>query len=148
MKKLDELQLLKRGNVFKHGLFLLGGLVLLNSFLANSNIILINEKWSSTLMVLVTVAVCGIEMIYYDIYPLTEKRQKFLIYFVGLFGIASIIISIYEMIKGQIPFSSNKQVTDEGIGIIFGCIFVSITVAYIIKSYYNSRENYEDEKLY
>lgn len=144
MKKLDELQLLKRGNVFKHGLFILGGLTLLNAFLENNNIFVLNEAWSAPLIVLITVAVCSIEMIFYDIYPLTEKRQRYLIYFVGLFGIASIIISVYEILSRQIPFIENRQITDEGIGILFGCIFVSIPVAYIIKSYLNATQKDED----
>lgn len=144
MKKLDELQLLKRGNVFKHGLFLLGGLVLLNSFLTNNDILLINERWSPILMVLITVAACSIELISLDIYPLTQRRQRLLIYFVGLFGMLSIAISIYEMINSKIPFSINKQVTEEGLGIILGCIFISITLTYIIKSYLNTKLNDED----
>ena len=144
MKKLDELQLLKRGNVFKHGLLILGGLVLLNSFLANNNIFVINEKWSASLIVLVTVAICGIEMICYDIYPLTEKRQKLFVYFVGLFGIVSIIISIFDMLNEQVSFIHNSQITDTGVGLIFGGIFVSITIAYIVKSYYNSKQKNED----
>jgi hypothetical protein len=144
MKKLDELQLLKRGNVFKHGLFILGGLVLLNAYLENNNIFVLNDRWAVPLIVLVTVAACAIEMICYDIYPLTEKRQKLLIYFVGLFGLASIIISVFEMLSGQISFIHNSQVTDEGIGILFGCTFVSITTAYIIKSFYNAKQKDED----
>jgi hypothetical protein len=139
MKKLDELQLLKRGNVFKHGLFTLGGLILLNTFLENNNIFVLNDKWTTPVIVLFTVAVCGIEMIYYDIYPLVERRQRLLIYFVGLFGIISIIIAVFEMLNGQISFINNRQVSDEGIGILFGIIFISITAAYIIKSYYNNR---------
>ncbi len=144
MKKLDELQLLKRGNVFKHGLFILGGLVLFNAFLENNNIFVLNSKWSAQLIVLVTVAICGIEMICYDIYPLTENRQKLLIYFVGLFGIALIIISIFEMLNEQISFIYNRQVTEAGTGILFGCIFISITAAYIIKSKCNTRQREED----
>ena len=144
MKKLDELQLLRRGNVFKHGLFMLGGLVLLNAYLENSNLFVINERWSAPLIVLFTVAVCGIEMIWYDIYPITEKRQKRLVYFIGLYGIASIFISIVDMVNGEIAFIHNKQVTDEGIGILFGCMFVSIAAAYICKSYYNMKQKFEE----
>jgi hypothetical protein len=144
MKKLDELQLLKRGNIFKHGLLILGSLILLNSFLENNNIFVLNEKWSASLIVLVTVAICGIEMICFDIYPLTEKRQKLLIYFVGLFGVVSIIVSIFEMLNEQVSFIHNRQITDTGVGILFGGIFISITVAYIVKSYYNTKQKYED----
>ncbi|WP_040951391.1 hypothetical protein [Gorillibacterium massiliense] len=144
MKKLDELQMLKRGNVFKHGLFLMGGLTLLNACLENNDIFILPDKWSALFIVLVTIAVCGIEMIIYEIYPLLEKRQKRLIYFIGLFGAASIIVSAIDMVNEHTPFIRNRQVTDTGTGILFGCAFLSIAAAYLTKSKYQERHNEDD----
>ena len=136
---LDELQLVKRGNIFKHGLFVMGGLLLLKTLLENYNIFILNEKWGNLVIILFTIALCSIEMICYDIYPLSEKRQKFMIYFVGLFGFVSIVISIFDMVNENIAFILEKQLSDSAIGIIFGCIFISIFIAYIIKTIYNER---------
>lgn len=76
IKHLDELQLLKRGNVFKHGLFFLVGLLLVNNLLFSYGIEWASGKWAELTIILFVVVVCSIEFIYYDIYPLTEKSKN------------------------------------------------------------------------
>lgn len=78
---LDERQLMLRGNVFKHGLYTLIGLLLLNAFLYGIGFEWASGKWPELTLILFTVMVCSIEFIYYEIYPLTEKNQKYAMFF-------------------------------------------------------------------
>lgn len=144
IKNLDELQLLKRGNVFQHGLFAMGGLLLLNAFLTDFNILFFSPRSTMLFIVLFTVTLISIEMICYDIYPLSEMRQKFLIYSLGILGVAEIIICIFDMVTEQADFIINGQISDTGFGIINGCMFISILIAYIIKSLYNKSQKDDD----
>lgn len=141
MKKinnLDELQLLKRGNIFKHGFFILIALLLINSLLYSYGIEWATGKWSELSIVLFTIVICSIEFICYDIYPLTEKNQKYLIYFLGLFGITAIIACIYDLAVGNEAIIIEGKISSTALGIIYGVMFIAIFLAYKIKTKYNS----------
>ncbi len=144
IKNLDERQLIIRGNIFKHGLFMLVGLLLLNSFLYNMGVDWATGKWAELTIILFTIICCSIEFIYYDIYPLTKSTHKFGILLLGLFGLISIGLCIYEMQVEKIAFIVNGKVTDDGLGIIFGFMFLSIPAAKLIKSFYVNNKNEED----
>lgn len=147
MKKinnLDELQLLKRGNIFKHGLFSLFGLLLVNALLYSCGIDWASGKWAELTIILFTVVLCGIEFICYDIYPLTEKRQKFIIYFLGLFGATSIIACIYDLITEKTGIIVNGKITNSALGILYGTMFATVFFAYKIKTKYNSRHENDE----
>ena len=96
IKKLDELQYIKRGNVFKHCLFTTICLLLINIALLEFDIAIASQRSTLVLIVLFVVSLLCIEMIYFEIYPLSEKRQKFLYIFAGLYGLAAIIASVYD----------------------------------------------------
>lgn len=147
MKKLghlDELQLLKRGNVFKHGLFSLAGLLLLNALLYSCGIEWASGKWAELSLILFTVVLCSIEFIYYDIYPLTEKRQKALIVFCGLFGTAAIIACLYDFIFENAQMISNGKISESALGIIYGVMFASIFITYKFKKKYNAKHENDE----
>ena len=147
MKKiehLDELQLLKRGNVFKHGLFSLAGLLLVNALLYSCGIEWASGKWAELTIILFTVALCCIEFICHGIYPLTEKRQKFLYYFAGLFGTVAIAGGVYELISEKAGIIVDGHITDSVLVIAYGIMFVAILVAYIIKTRYDIRHEKDE----
>ena len=147
MKKLDhldELQLIKRGNVFKHGLFTLAGLLLANALLYACGIEWATGKWAELTMILFTVVLCCIEFICYDIYPLTEKRQKFLYYFSGLVGIASISACVYDLLTEKTGFIVDDKVTESALGIVYGLMFMALFVTYIMKSKYNAKRDTDE----
>jgi hypothetical protein len=147
MKKLghlDELQLLKRGNVFKHGLFSLVGLLLLNALLYSCGIEWASGKWAELSIIMITVAICSIEFICHDIYPLTEKRQKGLIAFCGLFGAAAIIACLYDVVFENVPIVPNGKISESALGIIYGVMFASIFLAYKFKKKYNAKHENDD----
>ncbi len=114
MKKrghLDELQLLKRGDVFKHGFLSLTGLLLVNALLYSYGIEWTSGKWAELTIILFVIVLCSVEFIYYDIYPLTEKRQKGGIYFLGLFGLISIAACGYDLAvekSGSLPMEKSQ----------------------------------------
>ena len=139
IKKLDELQYIKRGNVFKHCLFTIVGLLLLYITLSEFDIVLMSQRNALQLIIIFIVSLFCIEMIYYDIYPLSEKRQKFIYIIAGLFGITCMVITTYEMVFGEERFTENDLLSDSGAVAIMGGLLFVIFLAYVIKSIYNKR---------
>ncbi len=140
VKNLDEFQLLKRGNVFKHGLFTLIGLLLVNTLLYSCGIEWASGKWPELTIILFVVMLCSIEFICYDIYPLTEKRQKLSIYFLGLFGVISIVACSYDFIFQQVGIIADGKITDSALGIIYGVMFIAVFLAYKLKTKNNAKQ--------
>lgn len=136
MKKLDELQYIKRGNVFKHCLFTIVIMLLAYVSILELDIIIISQRNALMLIVLFIVSLFCIEMICYEIYPLSEKRQKFIYCFAGLFGIGAIIAGIYEMVMEDAAFIESKMLTDAGTIILIGCLFIMVLIAYLLKKLY------------
>lgn len=144
IKKLDELQLLKRGNIFKHGMFCLIGLLLLNTLLYSQGIEWASGKWAELTIILFTIVLCSIEFILYDIYPLTENMQKHLIYFLGLFGFVALIACIYDLIVGKSGIVVDGKITETTLGIIYGLMFISVFVVYKLKKQYNAKHENDE----
>jgi hypothetical protein len=139
LKNLDELQLIKRGNVFKHCLFTVIGLLMLYVMALELDIVFMSQRNALVLIILFVVSLFCIEMICCDIYPLSEKRQKFLYFFEGIFGTVIVTVSIYEIVSGEAGFIENEMLTDAGAGVIMGGLFILILLAYIGKSVYNKK---------
>ena len=137
IKKLDELQIIKRGNIFKHCLFTIIGLLLLYLILLESDIVLMSQRNAITLIILIVISMFCVEMICYGIYPLSEKRQRFIYLFMGLAGLLIIIISSRDVISNETRFIENEMLSDAGAGIIMGGLILLIFFAYIIKSVHN-----------
>lgn len=144
IKKLDELQLLKRGNIFKHGMFCLIGLLLLNTLLYSQGIEWASGKWAELTIILFTIVLCSIEFILYDIYPLTENKQKHLIYFLGLFGFVALIACIYDLIVVKSGIVVDGKITETALGIIYGLMFISVFVVYKLKKQYNAKHENDE----
>ena len=144
IKKLDELQLLKRGNIFKHGMICLIGLLLLNTLLYSQGIEWASGKWAELTIILFTIVLCSIEFILYDIYPLTENKQKHLIYFLGLFGFVALIDCIYDLIVGKSGIVVDGKITETALGIIYGLMFISVFVVYKLKKQYNAKHENDE----
>ena len=144
IKKLDELQLLKRGNIFKHGMFCLIGLLLLNTALYSQGIEWASGKWAELTIILFTIVLCSIEFIFYDIYPLTENKQKHLIHFLGLFGFAAFIACIYDLAIGKTGIIVDGKITETALGIIYGLMFISVFVVYKLKKQYNAKHENDE----
>lgn len=144
IKKLDELQLLKRGNIFKHGLFLLVGLLLANTLLYSYGIEWAAGKWAELTIILFVMVLCSIEFICYDIYPLSEKRQKYGIYFLGLFGIVSIMASVYDLAVEKVGIIADGKITASALGVVYGVMFIAVFLAYKFKKEYNAKHEKDE----
>lgn len=144
-KKLDERQLLIRGNIFKHGFFIMTILIFCNSMLYTFySFEWTTGKWSELTIVLLTTTVCCVEFIYHDIYPITEKRQKHMIYFMGIFGVVSIGLCLYEMSADNIPAIADGKLTANLLGILYGFMFLTVFITYICKLIHNKKVEMED----
>ena len=144
IKNLDELQLLKRGNVFKHGLFCLIGLLLLNALLYSQGIEWASGKWAELTIVLFTVVLCSIEFIFYDIYPLTEGKQKHLIYFCGLFGLVALVACVYDLASANTGIVDNGKISASALGAVYGLMFLFVFIVYMLKKQYNKKHEYDE----
>ena len=140
-KKLDELEIIKRGNIFKHSYFVTIGLLLLYYLSLTLDIIFISQQNALLLIIFFIVSLFCIEMILHDIYPLTEKRQRFIYVFLGLDGIVILATSVYDLIFGEASFIENRMISNSGTGIILGFIVFSVLLAYIFRSVYNKRKS-------
>lgn len=144
-QQLDERQLLIRGNIFKHGLFIVSILIFLNSMI---NIFLGFEwasgRWSELTILLLAVTICCIEFICYDIYPFIEKRQKYLIYFLGAYGVVSICLCLYEMITLNITPIADGNLSSHILGVLHGSMFLSIYITYTCKKIYDRKIESEE----
>ena len=137
IKNLDELQYIKRGRIFKHCLFTIIGLLLVYIALLQVDIVLTDHQTALLLIIIFVVSLFCIEMIFYDIYPLSESRQKYLYFVMGLLGLVIIILAAYELITGETDFIENGILSNVGAGIITGSLFLLILLAYLVKKFFN-----------
>ena len=91
-----------------------------------------------------TVTVCSIEFIWYAIYPLSEKRQKYFICLMGAFGALSICLCLYESIAQGIPFVAGGKLSENALGVLHGAMFLSVFAAYLGKKIYDHKTERED----
>ncbi|MDR1736518.1 MAG: hypothetical protein LBR85_06590 [Oscillospiraceae bacterium] len=138
-KRLDELQLLKRGIVFKHGLFTLVALLLINALLYSQGIEWVSGKWGELIIVFFVIVLCNIEFIYYDISPLGERRQKYLIFFCGLLGATTVIACTYELVMEDTGIIVDGKINRNVLGILFGIMILAIFIAYMLKAKFNTK---------
>lgn len=83
-KNLAELQLLKRGNIFKNCFFTVLLLLFVNLSLLKLDIKILNSESAMLLFMQIPITLFCIEMILYDIYPVGENRMRLL--YVGYGG--------------------------------------------------------------
>lgn len=145
LNNLDELQLIKRGNIFKHGLYTLAGLLLANALLYSIGVQWAPGKWAELTFLLITVVLCSIEFIYYEIFPMTEKRQKYAIYFLGLFGLGAIVACTLELVQGKTGIIAEGKIVSSALGILYGLLFFSVFVTFILKKQYKSKHENDEE---
>lgn len=144
--ELDERQLIIRGNIFKHGLFIVASLILINSLLfTHLSFQWASDRWAELTIILFTIVVCCVEFICYDIYPLAKNKMKFAIYLMGLVGIVSIVVCAYELIAENSRVLIDGVLNNNILGIFHGCLFLSIPIAHIAKETHNSKHEMEGD---
>lgn len=130
---LDERQLMIRGNIFKHGWALSLSLLVINTVLQDifGHRIFIG-LWDSLFILALTVSVATIEMIYYEIYPLTKQVHKRLYILLGIMGFVFIGFGLYYILMEQEPILVAGMVNIAPSMICVGACYLSVYIAYLI----------------
>lgn len=138
-KKLDELELIKRGNIFKHCLFTVIGLLLINVTLLELDIIFMSQRNIMLCIIMFIVSLFCSEMILNDIYPIGEKRQRFIYVFFGLYGITLAVLSFYEAVILKYPLIEDGILSDTITYAIASIFSMSVGITYICRMLYNKK---------
>lgn len=125
----DERQLWLRGEVFKHSLLLMGFLLLLNTFLIDNGIILVEGIWANILIISVTSSFANIEMALNGAINFDDKRMTL---FSAMMGIPGFIVLVLHFIEGE-SIIMNNQLSKNGAFLIMSIFFIAIPIAYFIK---------------
>lgn len=137
-EKLDERQLMIRGNIYYQALTLISVLLITNFYLKTFlNIDWVYGEWDYLLILFIGLLWIFIRFIMCDIYPLTKVKYHFLFIFTGIYGFGVGGFSLYFIVTNQTPFIKNDTITNMGAFVLFASIYACIFVAYIIKLLYN-----------
>lgn len=138
--KYDERQLWIRGEVFKHCLFLMGFLILLNTFLIDNNITLVEGIWANILIISITTSLGSIEMILKNGINFDDKRTGIAFLIIGLCGLIIIILNLSHLVSGD-KIITNDQLTKNGAFLLMAILYAVIPVVYFMKYKENKNED-------
>lgn len=141
---LDERQLRRRGDVFQHALILLLILVGVNAFLKGEGIVWAEGMYENLLILWAAVALCLIEFVLYDIFPLSEGRQGVLYCVFGLCGLLLGGMSLFHLLAEGAPFVENRILTSWGAGILEGGIMLALFFVYLGHTIYCRKHRNEE----
>lgn len=135
---LDERQLWIRGDAFKHGLMLLGFLLLLDAFLkggvlTEEGFTLVEGMWGNILFIVITVSVCEIEMILREAIDLENKSNIFMIFAFLAIGTLLLIMGSIEIITQNDIIIQKGSLTADGAELLMSICWIFIGVIGILK---------------
>ncbi len=144
-KKLDERQLLQRGNVFQHCMLLLFILLMLDAFFKEEGFIWAEGMWENILILWIALTLCFCEFIVLEITPMGKAMGVFYV-FLGIGGAFIAILCASRIAMGKALFIDGYTLTQEGSEILEGCLMVFIFLIFLGKKVYNRwKEKQEDE---
>lgn len=142
----DERQLWIRGDVYKHGLFLMGGILLLDNLLRDFGMVWAGGRILDLSVLMVTVAFCSVEWICRDVYlALPIKQQDGILALLGVLAVALLFYSCIELFLGETRFFSHGQLAEAGLEIISSLCLLLICVAYLVKRLLGMRKDMDEE---
>lgn len=130
---LDERQLLQRGNTLKHGLITMSFLVLLDAFLKDNGIFIVEGVWSSILIVVLVSVLCIHENILRDVLNIEEKFSNLWVLLFGIGGVILLIWSIIDIASGFVSVMIDGQLTREGVSLVMAICWSSLLFTYFYK---------------
>lgn len=139
---LDERQIALRGKIFQHSFIVT--MLLLFSNICLSNIFEIPQV-DSLIIIAIILAVIDIEMIYYEIYPISYKVQRSVFLLCGIAGIALMILSASHLFIEGYPLFINNTLSQYSVNLMVGFCFTLILGAYVIRLLVNRKINIENE---
>lgn len=138
---LDERELLIRGNIFKHGWMWTLALLIINAIVCD----ILEHRifagiWDSLVILSFAVAFTNIEMIYYQIYPMSKAVNRRLFIFIGVVGLVFIGAGLYCTLIEAIPLVYHDVISVPVAMIIVGISYCAIYIAYKIREFYKVEE--------
>ncbi|MFV0393826.1 MAG: hypothetical protein ACK5LC_05470 [Coprobacillaceae bacterium] len=131
--KLDERQLLIRGSVYFRTLTFISILILMNFFIKQYiGISWVEDDWDYLLITLGGLIMVIIQLLYYDIYPLFNKKYRIFFWGIGIYGIGYSISNLFFNPSISAPLFSNQTLTEKGALTIFFSYYVLIFIVYLV----------------
>jgi len=135
----DERQLWVRGDIFKHTVIVMGGLLLLNSFLMDYGVSWADGMYPSMIILLISIMTLSVEMICRNVYPSVNNNQKIPIYLIGILSTVSLAWTVIESNSLEIKLVVSGQLSEYGSRLIMNsCMFIIFAV-FIVKTVYEKR---------
>lgn len=111
---MDERQLFIRGEAFKHGLLFMGIFVVVDAFLVDHHIHLVEGMWGNILLLALTSCVIYTEMIFRNAISYEDKRSVRLLSFLGCVGLILLVWGMIDILCDGI-FLSNDYIIPKNI---------------------------------
>ena len=131
-KKLDEYELIIRGDICKRTLCLMGTCLLFYTCLYDMDIIFLQNLHANILIIIISATFFNISMIYKNIYPLNEQRQRVVIFASGLSGLIAVFLSITFFTSNNERVMMEGYVNENLVIMIAGGLLMAIPIFYLI----------------
>lgn len=141
--KLDERQLIIRGNVFFRTLLCIVTILMINFFFKQlTEIHWIVGDWDYMLLTMGgSISIC-IQLLYYGIYPWFNKKYHLLFWGIGIYGFTFMYITIFHYFKLSEPLITKGHLSEKSAFIIFSSYFIIIFIVYLVFAHqYKIAEN-------
>ena len=132
-KKFDERQLWIRGSIFKHMFFIIGALLMINAFLAASDIIWADGFISNLIIFVVSLVAGSVEMIFKGVYIQGQIQQRIMMTLSLISGLLVFAAGITKLLVNGEKFISDGALTENGGFLILSVLFLTIGVSAAVK---------------
>lgn len=132
LKKLDEYELIMRGDIFKRTLLFMGICLLLYTFLFDMDIIFLHVVHANLLIIMAAVTFFSISMIHKNIYPLSENRQRFVMFSAGACGLIALVLSVVSVFDNKESLIMSGYMSEDFVVMILGALLILIPAYYLI----------------
>lgn len=131
--KLDERQLLLRGNALKHGFILIVILLLIDAFLKDLGIVLIEGMWGNILIIVISSCVCLNEMVINDSMNIEEKSERMLVLLLGIGGLILFVWGIIDLVIRPSKIILKGSLSKQGAEMFMAIAWSSVLITYLFK---------------
>ncbi|MDF2821963.1 MAG: hypothetical protein K0R15_2411 [Clostridiales bacterium] len=134
--KLDERHILVREDIYKHMVFVIGILLLLDFYLKELGVVWDSGKYSSIIILYISFTFGWIEMICRGVYLIAEKQHKSIVYIMGLIAVVFISKILKNVILDGDFIFVQGQLTKTGILLVRYLCMLLIPIILLIKTKY------------
>jgi hypothetical protein len=142
--KLDERELMIRGDIFKRMFWILAALVFINGWLAQMfNIVWADTYYSNMIILFTAIAVGTNEMIFRGIW-LQNTKYPWAVLLLGICGLFLFVMNIIHLVQGD-EFISNGALTDTSGSLIYSLPILSMGIGGAVKIIRDKMNRNEEE---